>query len=123
MDDYLRVKGHPDIFAIGDCCNGYPALAQVAQQQANYLVKQLNNQVEGKKISPFKYVHLLSLAYLGGWRGVVDVRQHDVKGFIGFIVWRSAYLTKSVSLQNKILIPMVKDFFFLRIFFIFFSTI
>ncbi len=29
-----------------------------------------------------------------------------VTGFAAFVLWRSAYLTKAVSIQNKLLIPM-----------------
>jgi hypothetical protein len=29
----LFPKGHPNIYCMGDCCAGNPALAQVAQQR------------------------------------------------------------------------------------------
>jgi NADH dehydrogenase FAD-containing subunit len=29
-----------------------------------------------------------------------------VKGFLAFLLWRSAYWTRSVSVVNKVLIPM-----------------
>lgn len=29
-----------------------------------------------------------------------------MKGFLAFLLWRSAYWTKQVSIQNKVLIPM-----------------
>ncbi|KAJ3367083.1 hypothetical protein GGF32_000145 [Allomyces javanicus] len=114
-DRRLRVldpQGEPmeDVYAMGDCATisdyDLPATAQVANQKALYLGKQLNKADE-KVVAPFAYRHLGSMAYVGGWRAVVDM-PNDIKpsGYSAWIFWRSSYLTMSVSWRNKCLIPL-----------------
>lgn len=78
-----------------------------------------------KAIKPFEYSHFASIASVGKWKGVYDSTNitktttsqttsqtnsvqnaPGVSGFTAFVLWRSAYWTKQVSIVNKILIPM-----------------
>jgi hypothetical protein len=48
---------------------------------------------------------------VGDWKAVVDMHDSPIKsgtlnGLFAFITWRSAYWTRTVSLANKMLIPM-----------------
>ncbi|KAL7754004.1 hypothetical protein RI367_000937 [Sorochytrium milnesiophthora] len=106
-------KAIPGVYALGDCAvtkgKTEPATAQVASQKAAHLAKQLNSVAAGKaqEVAPFGYHHMGSMAYVGSWKAVVDFPQHwKPSGYLAWLVWRSAYLTKSVSLRNKCLIPM-----------------
>jgi NADH:ubiquinone reductase (non-electrogenic) len=45
-------------------------------------------------------------AYIGGYKAVGDYGGTKLKGYLSWFLWRSAYLTKTVSLKNKILIPI-----------------
>jgi len=95
-------------------------------------------------IPKFKYRHLGSMAAVGGFKAIVDAtefgkdhldpppprgteiqgKDEDIgdgsrltmKGFMAWLAWRSAYWTKTVSISNKILIPMFwfKSFVFGR---------
>ncbi|ORZ40279.1 pyridine nucleotide-disulfide oxidoreductase-domain-containing protein [Catenaria anguillulae PL171] len=99
----------PDVFALGDCAmikgSDLPATAQVANQKAVYLAKQLNK--PEAPMQPFAYKHLGSMAYIGGWRAVADIsKEFKPSGWGAWVFWRSAYLTMSVSWRNKALIPM-----------------
>lgn len=120
------------VFALGDCAANetkpLPLLAQVAAQQGKFLANQLNSsdssikQGGGKnpEIKSFIYSHLGSMASVGDWKGVYDSTdttstsrpggdtKHgmSLSGFLAFLLWRGAYLTKQVSIQNKILILM-----------------
>lgn len=121
---YLQVldgngEAMEDVYAIGDCAAieklhpALPCTAQVASQKAKYLAKALNKE-EGKENEEFTYKHLGSMAYIGGWTGIVDF--HDIqsknerspilKGHLAWLFWRSAYFTMTVSWRNKLLIPM-----------------
>lgn len=116
-DDRLRVQveGHdhkrttiPDVFAMGDCAvvegTSYPATAQVASQQAVHLGRRLNKgDLEAK---PFKFRNLGTMAYLGSWRAIHQSSGDELKGRAAWILWRTAYLTKSMSVRNKLLIPV-----------------
>jgi NADH dehydrogenase/NADH:ubiquinone reductase (non-electrogenic) len=117
----------------GDAVKPLPALAQVASQQGIYLAKLLNehgldyvsnynaqqnspSSSSTKEMVPFRYQHFGSMASVGQWKGVFDSPSFDVgdshyqappvQGFLAFVLWRSAYWTKQVSLVNKMLIPM-----------------
>lgn len=107
-DRYFQVKGFSNIFAIGDCATGetqdYPATAQVAMQAGKYLGRYFNHVPYKKKQKPFIYKHLGMLAYVGSNRALADLPRIKGKGFSTWLFWRSAYLTKLVSLKNKILV-------------------
>ncbi len=108
IDGHLRVEGCADVFALGDCAtqrdHDLPATAQVAQQQGDYLARAFNRAVRGKPPEPFRYRHFGMLAYVGANRALADLATVKGRGFSAWIFWRSAYLTKLVSLKNKVLV-------------------
>lgn len=126
VDDYLRVPAHDDVYALGDCA-GYverigkpplPALAQVAERQGKYLGESLNKlgkQGHGRAgagtpfvVDPFVYKHLGSMASVGRYKALVDLRQSpeatgvSLTGFKSWIIWRSAYLTRTLSWRARL---------------------
>ncbi len=107
-DGYLHVPEHENIFALGDCAvvegMSYPMTAQVAQQQGAYVARVLNAQARGRTVRPFRYRHYGMLAYVGGNKALADLKSYKGRGFLTFLLWRSAYLTRLVSLRNKILV-------------------
>lgn len=59
------------------------------------------------KLSPFKYTHLGSLAYIGGSDAVLDMGKGLVYGGIGSeYLWRSVYFSEQVSLRTQVLLMM-----------------
>ncbi|KAF9940692.1 hypothetical protein BGZ67_007033 [Mortierella alpina] len=124
-DPYLRVldtEGNviPNVYALGDCAtikdHELPQTAQVANQQAIYLRKALNKLAKHPEKSladvtaPFSFKNMGTMAYIGNWEAVVDMTKINEKakesGNLAWIFWRSSYLTMSVSLRNKMIIPM-----------------
>ncbi|KAG0071263.1 FAD/NAD(P)-binding domain-containing protein [Linnemannia elongata] len=124
-DPYLRVldnegKVIPNVYAVGDCAtikdHELPQTAQVANQQAIYLRKALNKLAKQPEKSftdvtaPFSFKNLGSMAYIGNWEAVVDMTKINEKakesGTLAWVFWRSSYLTMSVSMRNKMIIPM-----------------
>nr|XP_009402350.1 PREDICTED: internal alternative NAD(P)H-ubiquinone oxidoreductase A1, mitochondrial-like isoform X2 [Musa acuminata subsp. malaccensis] len=126
VDEWLRVPSVEDVFALGDCAGFLehtgkpvlPALAQVAEREGKYLANMFNEigkQNGGKAHcagnitmgDPFVYRHLGSMASVGRYKALVDLRQSkDAKGismagFISWFIWRSAYLTRVVSWRNR----------------------
>ncbi|KAF8775429.1 hypothetical protein HU200_004852 [Digitaria exilis] len=98
IDEWLRVPSVRDVYAIGDC-SGFlestgkdvlPALAQVAERQGKYLASQLNrvmkaggghadSEAEADPGPPFVYKHLGSMATVGRYKALVDLRQSKVR--------------------------------------------
>lgn len=126
VDQWLRVPTVEDVFALGDCAGFLeetgkpvlPALAQVAEREGKFLVEMFNKigkQNGGKAFTatdiplgdPFVYKHLGSMASVGRYKALVDLRQSkDAKGvslagFLSWLIWRSAYLTRVVSWRNR----------------------
>ncbi|CAK1367978.1 External alternative NAD(P)H-ubiquinone oxidoreductase B3, mitochondrial [Cercospora beticola] len=97
-----------DVYALGDCAilegTAYPATAQVASQKANWLAKRLNKgDIESQE---FTYKNLGVMAYLGSQKAILEGNGANISGRIAWLIWRGAYLTKTVSWRNKILIPI-----------------
>jgi NADH:ubiquinone reductase (non-electrogenic) len=107
-DACFRVAGRDDLFAVGDCAvidgNPLPPTAQAAQQAGTHLARVLNSMAKGAEPAPFEYKHQGMLAYIGGKKALADLGSVQGKGFSAWLFWRSAYLTKLVSLQNKFLV-------------------
>ncbi|CAH9141721.1 unnamed protein product [Cuscuta epithymum] len=126
VDEWLRVPEVDDVFALGDCAGFLektgrpvlPALAQVAERQGKYLVEVFNRigkKTGGKALSakdlklgdPFVYNHLGSMASVGRYKALVDLRQSkdsqgiSMAGFVSWFIWRSAYLTRVISWRNR----------------------
>lgn len=98
-----------DVYALGDCAivegTQYPATAQVASQKAYWLAKRLNKGDIEK--TGFTWNNMGVMAYLGNWNALLQGGSSGgISGRLAWIVWRGAYLTKSVSWRNKILIPI-----------------
>ncbi|KAF2455395.1 pyridine nucleotide-disulfide oxidoreductase-domain-containing protein [Lineolata rhizophorae] len=97
-----------DVFALGDCSTlegtMYPATAQVASQKAEWLAKRLNKDDIEKKT--FTWKNMGVMAYLGNWKAIMQTSGSSFSGRTAWLIWRGAYLTKSVSVRNKILIPV-----------------
>lgn len=131
IDDWLRVPSVQDMYAIGDCAGFLestgkpvlPALAQVAERQGKYLAKFLNRigkvgggHANGAKDvdmgEPFVYRHLGSMATIGRYKALVDLRQSkdakglSLKGFPSWFIWRSAYLTRVISWRNRLYVAI-----------------
>lgn len=136
VNDKLQVcheKYHNSVWALGDCSvnaeKPCPPTAQVAQQQAKYIAKMLNDGPASSSGAPFEFFSLGAMSQLGLGRGVLDLTNvganasHKVpdevgawSGLTAWLSWRMAYWGKQVSFVNKLLIPMhwFKTFFFGR---------
>ncbi|KAJ3186695.1 NADH:ubiquinone oxidoreductase [Gaertneriomyces sp. JEL0708] len=115
VDDYLRVKGAPDIYALGDAsATKWPPTAQVASRQGHYLAAVFNTMgsVNADKmkiessgetpaaviediVKPFTYSHLGALAYIGSDKAIADLPGNvHIGGAVTFWFWKSVYLNK-----------------------------
>lgn len=108
-DNFNRVEGESDLYAIGDIAlmsapgyeHGHPQVAQVAIQQARNLAWNLNN--EGKKEPrPFRYNDKGSMATIGRNRAVVDLNGRFLQGRIAWLAWMFIHLISIVGFRNKL---------------------
>jgi NADH:ubiquinone reductase (non-electrogenic) len=117
VDEYLRVKGARNIFALGDAsATKYPPTAQVASRQGKYMADLLNElgKLEDheepiseatKHVGPFEHNSMGMLAYIGSDKAIADFPTGiRVGGALTFYFWRSAYLSNLFSIRNKMLV-------------------
>ncbi|KAG0261183.1 NADH:ubiquinone oxidoreductase [Mortierella polycephala] len=114
VDDYMRVSGAPDMYAIGDCTfSKYAPTAQVATQQGLYLASVFESlarieEGKSKKITPFEYSHQGSLAYIGSDKAIADLPflngNISVGGVATYVFWRSVYISNMFSFRNRFLV-------------------
>ena len=106
VDACCQVPGRERVYALGDCAAmgepPFPATAQVAQQQGKYLAQALGRQRAGRSVEHFRFRAQGMLAYIGGGQALADLPQVKWSGRGAWLFWRSVYLTKLVSLGNKV---------------------
>ena len=117
VDQFNRIPGQNDVFAIGDQClqttdpaypNGHPQVAQVAIQQAKNLAKNIKRINEGhaddKSLTPFKYNNLGSMATIGRNKAVVEIGKFHSQGFFAWILWLVVHLRSILGVKNKMMV-------------------
>ena len=109
-DEFNRVKGVANIFAVGDICfqtetdypNGYPQVAQVAIQQGNLLAANLQRLARQQLPRPFHYRNLGTLATIGRNKAVADLPHWKTQGFIAWVLWMTVHLRSILGVRNRL---------------------
>lgn len=112
-DDYNRVQGYQNVYAIGDISiqfgdvaypQGHPQLAQPAIQQGTQLAKNLKRLAKGKPMKPFDYFDRGEMAIIGRNYAVADLFKHKLHfgGLPGLLSWLFIHLISLVNFNNKI---------------------
>lgn len=107
VDEYNRVAGCDDVFALGDIAlmttekhkRGYPQLAQVAIQQAVNLAGNLNRH---EFTSKFEYNDKGSMATVGRNRAVADLKHIHLFGRLAWMIWMFIHLISLLGMRNKL---------------------
>lgn len=116
VDEYNRIPGLNDVFAIGDQClqtsdaaypNGHPQVAQVAIQQAKNLAKNLkliNQGADSSELTAFHYKNLGSMATIGRNKAVVEIGKFHSQGFFAWVLWLVVHLRSILGVKNKVMV-------------------
>lgn len=111
VDEYNRVSGMENVFAIGDIClqtndsqfpNGHPQIAQVAIQQGVLLAKNLKKWIMGQPPIPFYYRDKGTMATIGRNKAVVDFKRIHSQGFFAWLLWMFIHLMYILGVKNKV---------------------
>jgi NADH:ubiquinone reductase (non-electrogenic) len=109
VDDYLRVQGTENVWAIGDCtATKYSPTGQVAHQEGAYLAESLNMKAsieedlaKTQALPPFEYTHQGTLAYVGNNHAIADLSMFGKgiasAGPLTHVLWRAAYIKMCIS--------------------------
>jgi NADH:ubiquinone reductase (H+-translocating) len=98
IDEYLRVKDRPGVYAVGDCTSieydgsPVPALAQAAEQEGNRAASNLAAEIKNEAPVAFRYRSVGQLVDLGEGSALVDILGVNLSGLLGAYVWKAVYL-------------------------------
>ncbi|OBK70372.1 NAD(P)/FAD-dependent oxidoreductase [Mycobacterium sp. 1274761.0] len=103
----LTVKGHPNVFVIGDLMSfsGVPGMAQGAIQGAKYATKVIKRSLAGHDDpgarAPFKYFDKGSMATVSRFSAVAQVGKLEFGGFVAWLAWLVLHLVYLVGFKNR----------------------
>lgn len=113
VDEFNRVKGYENIFAIGDVAlmegdpdfpQGHPMMAPPAMQQGKLVARNIHRLLAGKAMLPFRYKDKGSMATVGRNRAVVDLKNVKFQGFFAWLVWMFIHLISLIGFRNKLFV-------------------
>jgi NADH dehydrogenase len=105
VDEYLRIEGMPNAWALGDCAavpnlatpgELDPATCQHALRQARRLTKNMRGTPK-----PYRYRTLGQVAALGRHRGIAQLPGVRLRGFDGWVVARAYHLLQLPSITRR----------------------
>jgi NADH dehydrogenase len=114
VDPLLNLPGHPEVFVIGDMnrvadgaggVQPWPGVAQPAIQEGGYAAQAIIASLDGRRVAaPFEYVDKGSLATIGRWAAVADIRGVQFGGAPAWVTWLFVHLLFLVGLENRLIV-------------------
>jgi NADH:ubiquinone reductase (H+-translocating) len=109
VDNKLRVKGHQNIFAIGDVAAftpegkqmPLPMVAPVSMQMGEHLAKFFRAGLP-EEFPAFQYIDKGSMATVGKHKAVVDLKFWKTQGAIAWLIWMFVHLMSLVGFGSKV---------------------
>ena len=125
VDECLRVKGLPGVWALGDCAmvpdvkrGGFcPPTAQYALRQGKQCARNVYAAIRGGHARPFVFAGLGQLAVVGHRCGVAQLPAGiKISGLLAWVLWRSVYWWKLPGARAKMRVGIdwALDLFFPR---------
>jgi NADH:quinone reductase (non-electrogenic) len=125
VDQFLRLIGYPDVFAVGDCAEiidtvtgkPYPPTAQHAIHQSQTVSHNLKVLLTGKnKMNQFSYHSKGMMAIIGKRNAIVAIFGYNLQGIIPWLIWRTYYVLQmpSIGKKIKVILDWTIDSFFKR---------
>ncbi|HLW00231.1 MAG TPA: NAD(P)/FAD-dependent oxidoreductase [Ktedonobacterales bacterium] len=123
-DEYCRLPGYTDVWAIGDCASipqpgknePYPPLAQNATREGQAVARNIVATLRREALEPFVYRPIGELAMVGKHTGVASIRGMRFSGKLAWFMWRTVYLLKMphLSMRLRVAVDWTGDFLFGR---------
>jgi len=110
----LSVRGHAEIFAVGDTASvieadgkPVPGIAPAAKQMGRYVGRLIAARVRGRPApGPFVYHHLGDLATIGRKSAVVKLGPFSLTGFVGWLFWSAVHIYFLIGLRNRFVVAL-----------------
>lgn len=117
VDQFNRVEGTGNVYAIGDICymetpefpKGHPQVAPVAIQQADVLaanLRRIERKSNADTLEAFRYNDKGAMATVGRNLAVVDVPKPKMHfgGFIAWLIWMVLHLFLILGVKNRLFV-------------------
>lgn len=117
VEKTLAVKGHPGVWALGDCAavvdartgKPVPPTAQFALREAATLAQNIHAQLDGRSLEEFYFDSLGALCVVGHQTACAELsvpftsgKSMRFSGLLAWFMWRTIYLGKLPGLERKI---------------------
>lgn len=114
IDEFCRMKGYADIYAIGDVAAmtsekfpaGHPMAAQAAIQQGRLAAQNIVLDLHKKPLKAFGYKDKGSLATIGKRKAVADLGKLKFTGYFAWLLWSTVHLISISGFRNKLLVGL-----------------
>lgn len=107
----LTLKGHPEVFVLGDMANvendgkQVPGVCPAAVQMGQYAANAILGRSKGQPSpAPFRYWNKGELATIGRASAVADFGFLRLSGFFAWITWVFVHILYLVGFQNRLLV-------------------
>src|ERR1043165_4551701 len=112
VDEYCKVKGTENIYAIGDVAcmiqadypNGHPQVAPVAIQQGQLVAGNIKKALKQWTLDKFSYFDKGTMATVGRNRAVVEAGKIKFGGFFGWLAWMALHLMLLAGFRNRVVV-------------------
>lgn len=116
----LSLRGHPEVFLIGDAAyveqdgKPLPQMAPVAIQQGEHAATVILSREKGQPPMPFRYRDKGMMAVVGRGKAVATLFGLNFKGFVAWLVWLGFHLISLIGFRNRVivLVNWVFDYLF-----------
>ncbi|MBX2822135.1 MAG: NAD(P)/FAD-dependent oxidoreductase [Rhodothermaceae bacterium] len=110
VDEWLRIPGYENVFAVGDIAASkdqegtmYPQLAPVAMQAGKHVATVIKRELAGKSSDVFEYKDRGTMATIGRNAAVAELNfGFRSTGFIAWIMWLVLHLMQLVGFRNRL---------------------
>ncbi len=115
VDDFLRVKGLDDVWAVGDCAQirdpsqegrSYPPTAQHALREGKTAAENVAATLRGKRLQAFRFRTIGTLVALGHRTAVAEIYGLRFSGQLAWLMWRAVYLSKLPGMERKVRVAL-----------------
>ena len=114
VDKTCAVKGHNNIFAVGDTAyyipegsqTPLPGVAPVAKQQGTFVARYLSAAIEKRALPIFKYKDYGNLAMVGRHAAIADFGFFHIWGRLGWLMWAIIHIYFLISFRQRSIVAM-----------------
>jgi NADH dehydrogenase len=110
VEPTLEVKGHGDVYAIGDAAyletpaGPVPMLAPPAMQMGSCAARNVMHRLADEPLEAFVYKDPGTMATIGRSAAVVALGRVQLQGFLAWLFWLFVHLMQLVGFRNKLVV-------------------